>query len=91
MGRATPRRVRRTEQQWREILEQFEASGLSSRAFCRREQLVVSSLQRWRSRLSRVPAPQFVQLAPSSNPATPSARWALELELPDGMRLRLRG
>ena len=91
MGRATPRRVRRTQQQWSEILERFEASGLSSREFCRREQLVVSSLQRWRSRLSRVPAPQFLQLAPASNPTAPSTNWALELELPDGMRLRLRG
>ncbi len=92
MGRATQRRVRRTEKQWTEILRRFEASGLSSREFCKREGLVVSSLQRWRSRCGRAPVPQFVELTPpSATPAAASTNWALELELPDGMRLRLRG
>jgi len=92
MRRATGLRTRRTEKQWREILGRFEASGLSSREFCKREGLTVSSLQRWRSRCGRAAVPQFVELTPSSaTPATPSTGWALELELPDGVRLRLRG
>lgn len=91
MGRATPR-VRRTEKQWREVLRRFEASGLSSREFSKREGLAVSSLQRWRRRCSRAPAPQFVELAPAgTTPAAPSTTWALVLTLPDGARLRLRG
>ena len=93
MGRKNPRRVRRTEKQWTEILRRFEASGLSSREFCRREGLglSLSSLQRWRSRIDVAPVAEFVELVSPSNPATASSSWALELSLPNGVCLRLRG
>jgi hypothetical protein len=39
MPRRTAVRIRRTEKQWTEILRRFEASGLSAREFCRREDL----------------------------------------------------
>jgi len=91
MGRGIVRRVRRTEEQWREVLRRFEASGLSTRAFCQREGISASSLQRWRSRGDRALAPRFVELAPPrATSAVSSTAWALELELPDGVRLRLR-
>ena len=92
MGGMTPRRVRRTEKQWTEILQRFEASGLSSREYCKREGLTLSSLRRWRSRCGRAQVPQFVELAsPSTTPAASSTSWALELSLPDGTCVRLRG
>ncbi len=92
MGGTTPRRTRRTKEQWTEILRRLEASGLSSREFCKREGLHPSSLQRWRSRCGRSQVPSFVELtSPSTTPAASSASWALELSLPDGTCVRLRG
>ena len=91
MARTKLAQVRRTEKQQREILQRLEASGLSMREFCSREGVVLSSLQRWRSRCGRAPEPRFVELAPppTTAPASQSS-WAVELELPGGMRLRLR-
>ena len=90
MPRRKAVRIRRTRKQWTEILRRYEASGLSAREFCRREALAVSSLQRWRSRIDRVPLAEFVELVPPA-PATSSTSWALELSLPNGVCLRLRG
>ena len=92
MGGKTRRRVRRTEKQWTEILLRFEASGLSSPEFCKREGLTPSSLQRWRSRCGQAQEPQFVELTPPSTTTADSpASWGLELSLPDGTCVRLRG
>ena len=92
MGRETPRRERRTERQWREILQRYRTSGLSVREFCGREGVSASSLQRWHARSGRAAAPRFVELtAPPTSAAAPLTDWAVELELPGGMRLRLRG
>ena len=44
-------RHRRSESEWREIAERQERSGLTTREFCEREGLNVSSLYGWRSRL----------------------------------------
>jgi hypothetical protein len=85
------RRKRRTEAQWSEILQRFESSRVGPREFCRREGLSLSSLQRWRGRTDRAPAAEFVELVPATPPGTPAANWALELSLPNGMCLRLRG
>ena len=57
MGKAVadarePRRVRRSESQWRGLLEAHEASGLTQRAFCEREGVSEMSLSNWRKRLS---------------------------------------
>ena len=90
-GHIRIRRKRRTEAQWNETLRQFESSGLSLREFCRREDVNVSSLQRWRARTaSSSPRTQFVELMPSSRPDS-TALWTLELSLPNGVCLRLRG
>lgn len=92
MARTAARRRRRTEPEWRAILERFEASGLSVREYCAREGVSESSLQRWRRQV-RSPASRFVELAapPSSNAAATHEAWTIELELPSGVRLRVRG
>lgn len=82
------RGVRRTEKQWIEILRRFESSGGGSSEFCRREGLPLSSLQRWRSRLGRVPSEKFVELVAT---AVPLANWSLEVSLPGGACLRFQG
>ena len=91
MPKSGSRQKRRTRAQWTEILRHCDASGLSSRQFCRREGLALSSFQRWRGQIGRAVTPDFVELVPPSTSSTPSASWALELSLPNGVCLRLRG
>ena len=90
MPRDGRHRRRRTEAERVEILRRFKASGLGRREFCRREGLALSSFQRWRDRAGR-PSDRsgFVELVPSSTPAR--SDWELELSLPNGVCLRLRG
>ena len=91
MCKSNTRRVRRSEKQWAEILRRFESSELESREFCRREGLAPSSFQRWRRRLGSVSTAEFVELVPTSTPIAPAASWSLDLALPNGVCLRLRG
>ena len=91
-------RVRRTEAEWRAILERFEKSGLSVSAFCRRAKLPRNSFTQWRRRLagSSGPSPAFVEWIPPSGAAEAEAEEApargaeLELSLPGGVVLRWR-
>lgn len=48
---ASERRVVGRERFWREVLDHFSASGLSIRAFCRREGLAESAFYAWRREL----------------------------------------
>jgi hypothetical protein len=85
-------KVRRTASEWREIFGRFEKSNLSPREFCHRESLSVESFRRWREKLAAKPvkagADSFVEVA--SEEAFP-AFWSLEIELPDGRMVRVRG
>ena len=89
---------RRTEGQWREVLERQARSGQSVEAFCRAESVSPGSFYRWRRQLSgtagaekrTTPAslapPAFVDLG-----ALGDGRGGWELELALGGALRLRG
>lgn len=41
------------ERYWREVLERHSASGLSARAFCRREQLAENGFYAWRRTIAQ--------------------------------------
>jgi hypothetical protein len=92
MPRTRARGVRRNEQQWTEILRRFEASGLKSREFCRRDGVPLSSLQRWQRRLLSVSPAKFVEIvSPTSAPAAPAATsWSLEVSFPNGASMRFQ-
>jgi hypothetical protein len=92
MPRKRRRGVRRTERQWLEVLRQFEASGLGSRAFCDRDRLPLSSFQRWQKRLGSARPAKFVELvSPAAAPMTAGApSWSLEVSLPNGASLRFQ-
>lgn len=90
MARQRSRRIRRSREEWRAIVEKFETSGLSTREFCRREGVGAESLRRWRNRLAASAAANFIDVLPASVVAGHSG-WELDLELPGGGRLRLRG
>lgn len=91
MPKSRSHRKRRSEAEWTEILRGFESSGLSSREFCRRRGLALSSFQRWRGRLGRVGAAEFVELVPTSTLSASPASWSLEVGLPNGVSLRFQG
>lgn len=59
------RRTRRTADQWQQLVNEFEASGLSAAQFCQRHHLGLSTLGKWRSRFRDQPksAAPFVELA----------------------------
>lgn len=86
-------RVRRSEDEWRELIARFGKSGQGLREFCRKEGLSAAGLQRWRARLSgRAERKDFVTVIPAAVPAASSARpWVVEVTLPDGSRLRFQG
>jgi hypothetical protein len=83
-------KVWRSEAEWRTICARYGQSGLGVAQFCAREQLAVSSFQMWYRRCQqRASGPgQVIELAAA--PPTPGG-WEVELELPNGARLRLRG
>ena len=86
------RRPHRSAEQWRAIIERYESSGQSQADFCRRERISLTSFCRWRRRFLGDDQSGFVELLPASPPATASAGdWTLEIDLPGGGSLRLRG
>ncbi len=85
------RSSRRGQHEWSAILERFRSSGLTQRAFCAREGVSLTSLQRWRARIDRGVPARFVELTPSPCPRTDDASWTLELSLPGGATIRWRG
>lgn len=54
------KRCRLTADRWRELIERQGSSGLSVKAFCRREGVAVSTFFAWRRKLRA--APTFVEL-----------------------------
>lgn len=96
MGVSGSKRVRRSADDWREILEQQRASGLSQVAFCRREEIALSTFARWKQRLAAQPKtgsesvagePGWIEL-PSIEQS--GAGWLIELDLGGGVCLRLK-
>jgi transposase-like protein len=92
MGRDRRRGARRGEKTWAKIVREFQSSGLSQQAFCRREGVALSSLQRWRQRIGSSSGAGFVELVPTESVPRPStSSWSLELTLPNGASIRFQG
>ena len=92
MSNTKIKRIRRSADQWASVLSDQRASGLSQVEFCRREGIALSTFARWRQRLSGAEKATscdepWIEL--SDLPAT-SAGWDIELDLGDGICLRLR-
>lgn len=82
-------KVRRTSEEWREILAQWKTSGVSAREFCRKQELQLSSFHRWQQKLNEASGQDdFVTVATAP---PPSSSWALEITLPNGCKLHLQG
>jgi hypothetical protein len=82
--------VQRSAVQWSEIIARYRQSGLGSREFCVAEGLVPRTFEKWERRLRRKDpkAGQFVEIPTAQVGRGP---WAVEVEFPNGVRLRVRG
>jgi hypothetical protein len=82
--------VQRSAAQWSEIIARYRQSGLGSRDFCATEGLVPRTFTKWERRLRHQATKkgQFVEIASSPRVSDP---WAVEVEFPNGVRLRVRG
>jgi hypothetical protein len=59
-------KVRRSREEWEQIIERYRSTGLSGDAFCRKHKLPKSSFEKWkrkigRPRAVRKAAPSFVE------------------------------
>ncbi len=94
---ANCRRDLAKEQRWREVLARQVASGLSGRAFCRREGLSEASFYAWRRTLAgrdgeslpQLPAAQRPAFVPAMVTGEPRPGKSILLELAGGRVLRL--
>jgi hypothetical protein len=82
--------VQRSATQWSEIIARYRQSGMGSRQFCEEEGLTLRTFEKWYRRLRRSETSQgkFVEVKP---PSGQPGLWAVEVEFPTGVRLRVRG
>lgn len=96
MSVSAGKRIRRSADDWREIFERQRSSGLKQAAFCQREGIALSTFARWKQRLSDKADPDhqagdraggdWIDL---SRLAGGRPGWTIELDLGDGICLRL--
>ena len=84
MQRTSNGRVRRSEEEWRQLVDRQAASGLSRRQFCSQEQINHTSFERWYRRLSA--GAGFVEVSPL---VRGSSSWSVEVELAGGTIVRV--
>ncbi len=92
------KKVRRSEAQWLNIIQEHAASGLSQQAFCVQQDLALSSFCKWRKKTMsggeppRVddPGGLFVEVAAAGHEAPLGLHWDVELALGKDIVLRLR-
>ena len=82
-------RIRRSPQQWQDIINRQVASGLSARAYCGSHQLSYAVFCKWRKQLVSSEAAPLIDLSALVRSQHPSS-WDIELDLGDGVMLRLR-
>ena len=82
----------RPQSEWQQIIADYELSGLTQEAFCEQASIPKSSFYKWRKRLGTVAEEptQFIDLNTLVKPKD-AARWEIDLDLGNGLRLSLRG
>jgi len=89
-------RIRRTAAQWRTLMTEQAESGMSQEAFCKHNRLALSTFANWKRRLASQPDAQEQGTPPPStwidlgSLGARNIAWDIELDLGDGICLRLR-
>lgn len=91
----SPRRPRKTRTQWQEIISAFNQSHLPARAFCAEHDIAYGTFAKWRHRFAKptrkkAEPSRLIELIQPESPQPESGNWHVELELGNGMILRLR-
>jgi len=87
----------RTQEQWKALLDEYNTSGLTRAAFCKKHRIATSSLYRWQQLFEHASNADFIDVtepladAPKPHPVPVRDNdWQVELELGAGIVLRLR-
>ena len=92
MSGQVARRTRRSRDEWQRLVSEQAESGLTQTAFCEAKGLSLTSLQYWKRKLAdnaaTPPPTPWVDLGTLAAAASPG--WDIELQLGDGICLRLR-
>ena len=87
-----PRRSRRSREEWQQLIEAQQESGLNPTEFCTQRSINQKRFAHWKRHLQKVQTDQadaqWLELP--SVPTTSSVGWEIELDLGQGLRLRLR-
>jgi len=85
-------KVRRSRSEWMKLLTRQRKSGQSTRAFCEKEGIALSSFTNWSRKLltsdGSESLDEFVEVPTAAT--TPSS-WVVEVSLPNGCTLRFQG
>lgn len=86
------RQQRWTASQRLQMVERFQRSGMTRKAFAAQEGVPRSTLDFWLYVASHRPTPSSVMFreVEVSLPAAQPAGWAMEIESPEGLRIRCR-
>jgi hypothetical protein len=98
MTQHSRRRIRRSRSEWQQLINEQAGSGLGVAAFCAARGISGASFRNWKRRLAAQSDPEAGR-QPESEPwlelgtlagRAGSSGWDIELELGDGLCLRLR-
>lgn len=89
------RRPRKTRSQWQAIITEFNQSHLPARIFCSDHDLAYGTFAKWRQRFAKPTQEKtvkgsLIELIQPASPKPEAEYWQVELELGNGMTLRLR-
>ena len=90
MSSLTKRRIRRGRDEWQRLINEQAESGQTQVAFCAARGISVASLQNWKRRLAAPDATREPWLELGTLTEAKSASWDIELDLGEGVCLRLR-
>lgn len=78
--------------EWEQRMADFQASGLTQQAFCAREGVPYSRFAYWRRQLRAEPVVTTNEAPPTliEVPLQSTDTWRIELDLGDGLVLRIR-
>ena len=86
------RRSRRSREEWQQLIQAQQDSGLNQAEFCTQRSISQKRFAHWKRRLQKtqIDQPDTHWLELPSVPATSPSGWEIELDLGQGLRLRLR-
>lgn len=90
--------VKRTAAQWQQIFDEQQQSGLAVKHYCELHHLTLSNFYLWRKKLTNSkPKPtaqtdeqNWQEIALPEFPSPDTQVWLIELNLPNGVTLKMR-